>query len=72
MTGAYLFKVVDGSKVPTEVEYLTTEERYEIFKDRDVEEVINWLDLVCDTLVKNILMLDQERDFLAEQEKELE
>jgi len=60
MTGAYLFRVVDGKRVPIEVEYLTTEERQEIFKDRSVEEVINWLDLVCNTLIDTQLMLDEE------------
>ncbi len=47
--------------MPIEVEYLTSKERYEIFKDRDVEEVITWLDLVCEILVETILVLDEDR-----------
>lgn len=48
MTGAYLF---DENKNPTEVEFLSSERRKELFMSRDREEVLRWLDLVCEHLV---------------------
>lgn len=47
MTSAYL-RVKRGDKFRNiEVEYLTNEEREEIFKDSEREELIEWLNLVC-------------------------
>jgi len=61
MTGAYFYREIEGKSTPVEVEYLTTQERYEIFKDKDKDEIIEWLDLVCDTLIHELLKLDEDR-----------
>ena len=42
--------VRDGERQPVEVEHLTDEERKEKLGDRDTEEILRWLDLVCRTL----------------------
>jgi len=51
MTGAYL-RVERGKWINLEVEYLTDEERENCFKGRSNEEMIRWLNLVCNELVK--------------------
>jgi hypothetical protein len=54
MTGAYLFsRKPDGSRgEPKEVEHLTPEDRRHHLKDRDPEEVMRWMDAVCEKLVE--------------------
>lgn len=52
MTGAYLMAVRDKRRRPVEVEHLTNEERFEKFKDRPTEDIIVWLNLVCESLVR--------------------
>lgn len=42
--------VRDGERQPVEVEHLTDEERKEKLGDRDTEEILRWLNLVCKTL----------------------
>jgi hypothetical protein len=44
--------VREKKRVPVEVEHLTNEERFDKFKDRPAEEVVVWLNLVCDALVR--------------------
>ena len=47
MTGAYL-RVRRGNKWQNvEIEYLTDRERAEIFKEAGTEEVLKWLNFVC-------------------------
>ena len=50
MTGAYLFSSKTGERKPTEVEFLTDEERFKVFIDREPEEIIGWLNRVCNVL----------------------
>ncbi len=50
MTGAFLRVKRNGKMENVEVEYLSPEERLELFKDRDVEEILRWLDLTCSFL----------------------
>lgn len=50
MTGAFLRVKRDIHYKAIEVEYLTNEEREEIFKGRDSEELLSWLNLVCNAL----------------------
>ena len=50
MTGAYLRVKRENKWLNVEVEYLTNEERFELFKDRKPAELIRWLDLLCDTI----------------------
>ena len=59
MTGAYLFNT---NRKPIEVEYLTDKERYDIFIKRDKEEIIRWLDLVCNKLaeLEDVFQLNQD------------
>ena len=47
MTGAYL-RVKRGNKWQNvEIEYLTDEEREELFKEAPTEEVLKWLNFMC-------------------------
>lgn len=50
MTGAFLRVKRDIHYKVIEVEYLTNEEREEIFKGKDSEELLSWLNLVCNAL----------------------
>ena len=50
MTGAFLRVKRDGKWENIEVEYLTIEERKELFKDREPDELLRWLDLTCSFL----------------------
>ena len=52
MTGAYLRVKRNDKWTNIEVEYLTDEERFKLFKDRPRQEIIRWLDHVCKTLVE--------------------
>ena len=63
MTNAFLRIKRNGKVENIEVEFLTTEERQEIFKDRTPEELLRWIDVVCRELEK----LDE---LLSELEKE--
>ena len=49
MTGAYLF---NSENKPTEVEYLTDEERFNILIDRTPEELIRWINRLSETIVE--------------------
>jgi len=51
MTGAYL-RVFREKWENIEVEHLSDEEREEIFTSRTPEEIIRWLNLVCENLSK--------------------
>lgn len=51
MTQAYLrAKKPDGTWGAVEVEYLSVEQRVELFKDRSNEELLRWIDLLCVTV----------------------
>jgi hypothetical protein len=52
MTGAYLRVKRDGEWKNIEVEHLTYQERNELIGKRPVPEIMRWLDLICETLVK--------------------
>ena len=60
MTGAYLFAKRKGRRVPIEVEFLTNEERKESFKDRTAEELLGWIDMLCDKIVETDEFLTSE------------
>jgi hypothetical protein len=47
MTGAYLRVQREGVWQNVEIEYLTDEERAELFKESDSEEVLKWLNFMC-------------------------
>ena len=49
MTGAYLF---NSENKPTEIEYLTDEERFDILIDRTPEELIRWINRLSETIVE--------------------
>lgn len=52
MTGAYL-RVKRGAKfVNVEIEHLTNLERQELLWDRSTDELIRWIDLLSDTIVR--------------------
>jgi len=52
MTGAFLRQKRENGYENIEVEHLTPEERRRHLKDRDPEEVMRWMDLMCETLVE--------------------
>ena len=47
MTGAYLRIQREGKWQNVELEYLTDEERQELFKEAGTEEVLKWLNFMC-------------------------
>ena len=47
MTGAYIRIERDGKWQNIEVENLTVEERKEVFKGREPEELLRWIDMLC-------------------------
>ena len=47
MTGAFLRIKRQGVWQNVEIEYLTDVERGELFKERDNEEVLKWLNFMC-------------------------
>ena len=52
MTGAYVRVKRDGKWQNIEVEYLTSEERVQIFAGRSHEELVHWINMLCETMVK--------------------
>ena len=47
MTGAYVRVKRAGKWENVEIEYLTDKEREELFKDAPAEEVLKWLNFMC-------------------------
>lgn len=47
MTGAYLRIQREGKWQNVEIEYLTDGERLELFKEADREELLRWLNFMC-------------------------
>jgi len=47
MTGAYMRVKRNEKWINIEVEHLTDEERTEIFKNKDSEELIRWINALC-------------------------
>ena len=47
MTGAYIRVQRGGKYQNVEIEYLTDGERLELFKEADTEEVLKWLNFMC-------------------------
>ena len=56
MTGAYLRVLRDGKWQALEVEYLTDTERNEIFSNKQHDELVRWINILCD----NIKLLPEE------------
>lgn len=50
MTGAFVCIKRDGKLENIEIEYLSVQERIDLFKDKDKEEILKWLDLTCSVL----------------------
>lgn len=59
MTGAYLRTKRDGKWESIEVEHLTPVERRVQLAHRPMDEVMRWMDTLCDRLVES------ERDLLS-------
>ena len=47
MTGAYLRVRREGKWQNVEIEYLSDKEREELFKEADREELLRWLNFMC-------------------------
>jgi hypothetical protein len=53
MTGIYV-RVKDNNKwVNKEIEFLTDEERQQFYKDKDKEELISWINSLCNFIKGN-------------------
>ena len=65
MTGAYLRILRDGKYQNVEIEYLLDREREELFKDSSTEEVLKWLNFMCNQYEELVLLL-----LIKEYEKE--
>lgn len=59
MTGIYFRVNRNGKWVNKEIEYLTNEERQELFKDRTNEELIRVINALCQNL-----------DYISEEDEE--
>lgn len=63
MTGAYLRAKRNGKFENIEVEHLTDEELREKFLMRTPEELVNWMQMLCENLRRvEPLLLELERD----------
>jgi len=78
MTGAYLRVFREDGYVNIEVEHLSNEERQDAFIHRTPEEIVRWLNLVCNTLSEVetsddfIIGLIKEKEYLEYKLTELE
>lgn len=73
MTGAYLRSKTETGSEPVEVEHLSPEERRRHLKDRDPEEVMRWMDMLCKKLVETeelMLQLESEGILVRKQANE--
>lgn len=50
MTGAYLRANRNGHWINVEVEHLTNEELRDRFLHRPVEEIVNWMSMLCEKI----------------------
>ena len=60
MTGAYLRIQREGTWQNVEIEYLTDNERMELFKEADSEEILKWLNFMCNQYELLLLTLINE------------
>lgn len=60
MTGAYLRIQREGIWQNVEIEYLSDEEREELFKEADSEEILKWLNFMCNQYELLLLTLINE------------
>ena len=59
MTGAYLRTKTENGFESIEVEHLTPEARRQHLKARDPEEVMRWMDILCDKIVETEKLLSE-------------
>lgn len=58
MTGVYLRVQRDGKWLNIEVEHLTKDERIKLFIKRQPDELLRWMDLLCDTIKESQVLFD--------------
>ena len=68
MTGAYLRVQREGVWQNVEIEYLTDTERMELFKESDSEELLKWLNFICNQY--ELLVLEVINEFEKEEKNE--
>ena len=68
MTGAYLRIQREGKWQNVEIEYLSDEERQELFKESSTEEVLKWLNFMCNQY--EALVLEVINEFGEEERNE--
>lgn len=64
MTGAFLRVKRDDHYQPIEVERLTPGERRSHLRDRDRDEIMRWMDIVCQSLTEceeRIMQLEDQK-----------
>lgn len=67
MTGAYLRVKRNDGWDNIEVEHLTKDERTKLFINRSPEELLRWMGLLCEEVVRcETLMTELERDGVIE------
>ena len=57
MTGAYLRVRREGKWQNVEIEYLSDKEREELFKEADREELLRWLNFMCNQYEELVILL---------------
>lgn len=71
MTGAYLIAVRNGERIPVEVEHLTLEELQEKFAHRTPEELVSWINMLCQKIRELEPLLDElERNGIITRKRE--
>lgn len=58
MTGAYLRAKRDGKWENIEVEHLPPAERRELLAPRSMDEVMRWMDMLCEQVAENQTLFD--------------
>ena len=59
MTNAYVRVLRDGKWQNVEIEYLLDKEREELFKESSTEEVLKWLNFMCNQYEELILLIKE-------------
>ena len=60
MTNAYVRVLRDGKWQNVEIEYLLDKEREELFKEADREELLKWLNFMCNQYEHLVLTMINE------------
>lgn len=64
MTGIYLFgHNSEGKRTPVEIEHLSVDERYNDFSNRDAEDSLRFVHVLCDNIIEiDFFLIDEGYD----------